>query len=553
MSIVTKSTLLYFNSIINQCDEIIKNYKYQNIAYDVLILSADDISMSSNLSGKSLDDFKTHMSHYKSLLKAMKEANEYDTVDCLKVVSLLEEKKKEAYLCGDEIITGRDSAQKEANDYRQNSSECNRKGNEALDPDQATYWYSLALSYSNSAEIAESEMKMYQEKIDRLQEIEDTVSILFTNGQLLRYYIEIGLRELGAAYNSDGSFNGHSDMTWRSDYEERKADDKKKRIEKFYSSLPENVRYSIDEDDIVITEDGFFMINKPMSEILGNKDKANIKDTSLSESSDDVHNYYDDWYIYGIEDSEGNYTYGMLKLREPENDGGDGENAGVTVSFVSFDINKLEAVLEEGEKWNESENGRKKMDEFVDEFEKVILNKSSKHSNALKNYFNKTMSDAPYLIADLYINKVADVAKNPGNYGKIDLHEDFTKNARKGVKDKLKKINKESGKMIYDEKNHCLHIEDPNNPTEYEKLAILIACTGDLSKNSFAAEIEYHADAIDRELIEMLKYDSAIRADMNAFKEKPGLDNLYRKWFEEDYLHLNSDEVTRQSEVHGKE
>jgi hypothetical protein len=67
-----------------------------------------------------------------------------------------------------------------------------------------------------------------------------------------------------------------------------------------------------------------------------------------------------------------------------------------------------------------------------------------------------------------------------------------------------------------------IYIENSDEPTEYESMAILATHTGNTSFYSFAAEVEYHA----RFLTPLAKikvpffgrsiYDSAIRADMTV-------------------------------------
>lgn len=205
------------------------------------------------------------------------------------------------------------------------------------------------------------------------------------------------------------------------------------------------------------------------------------------------------------------------------------------------------------EDWKGDEAKEKDMKDFTGNFKMVTGPKEYQHSDKLKNYFNRTDADAPYLIADVTIDVIASSANDEGHIG---LPDDFSSNAREPIVDELRELNKKSGKIIYDEENHRLNIDNPNELAEYEKQAILIAFTGDLTVNSFAAEVEYHADAIDRTIIGQIKYGSSIRADMNYKKNidtNPfkAAENLWRETFEEHYFDLDSDEVNNQRLTHG--
>ena len=139
--------------------------------------------------------------------------------------------------------------------------------------------------------------------------------------------------------------------------------------------------------------------------------------------------------------------------------------------------------------------------------------------------------------------------------GTIPIPVHFYK-ATERVKNELNRINDETGKKIYDSDNNCIRIEDTNNLNENERHAILAAYTGDLSKNSFAAEVEFHADAIDDPLLKQFAYKNSIRADMDCYansKDNPleWIKNTIRENYFEDYYNLEGESVNGQKMIHG--
>lgn len=82
-------------------------------------------------------------------------------------------------------------------------------------------------------------------------------------------------------------------------------------------------------------------------------------------------------------------------MREPEQDksiGGDKDEPGVTISFVEFDINKLNEILSFGDEWSNSDDGNKCMEEFVGLYDNCTGSDKAKHAKILKNYFRRTKS-----------------------------------------------------------------------------------------------------------------------------------------------------------------
>ena len=270
----------------------------------------------------------------------------------------------------------------------------------------------------------------------------------------------------------------------------------------------------IKESNIINSSDGFFLVYKSLSDILAGKDILDFPD------SDGVmcacNRFFDDWFLYAVPDG-GNYTYSLLKLREQEHDAQDGKPAdgdtpGVTVSFISFQCEKLLHCLQNPINANRKELGR--------EINRVVAYKGQRHHKALKRYFVNPKSEASYIVASAYVKHVAALAVN----GYLEVPEYYSKMVQQKKSRRVPKyielLNEKACDLICDHER--IFIRDKNNPSEYEGMVILATHTGNTSVYSFAAEVECHA----RFLIPLLKikipflrrsiYESAIRADMTV-------------------------------------
>lgn len=88
-----------------------------------------------------------------------------------------------------------------------------------------------------------------------------------------------------------------------------------------------------------------------------------------------VQNWYDDWYVYSI-NTNNKSTYGLLKMREEENDGFDIDDACISISFAKYNIDSLSNSLINGKVSNYFDN----------EIEFVINVKLAKHDSNLEAY-----------------------------------------------------------------------------------------------------------------------------------------------------------------------
>ena len=129
----------------------------------------------------------------------------------------------------------------------------------------------------------------------------------------------------------------------------------------------------IDEKNIEKTDDGFFCLNKSVSTLLAEREIYTFPADNGNELKCD--NYFDDWYIYAIR-KEKDFVYSLFKLREQEYDMYAGERAdydspGVTVSFISYDVNTLTKCLDKPT--NESKIA------MSDEINRVVARRGQKH------------------------------------------------------------------------------------------------------------------------------------------------------------------------------
>lgn len=278
---------------------------------------------------------------------------------------------------------------------------------------------------------------------------------------------------------------------------------------------------SIDNSDIINTSDSFFVVNKSIADILSTKAIFDFPDSSGNRLACDK--FFDDWFLYAVPDDNG-YIYGLLKLREQEYDAeegfaADGDTPGVTISFISFDIEILLKCLADP-----ADGNRKKLNV---EINRVVAYKAQRHHKALKKYFMDPNSQGAYLVAEIYVKTITSYAES----GIIKVPEAYKEIVSKSISYKnssrfrrlprfIESLNKAARRIVCDNEN--IYIEDSRKPSKYEAAAILATHTANTSVFSFAAEVEYHARFLTP--FSMVKipffgisvYDSAIRADMTV-------------------------------------
>ena len=278
---------------------------------------------------------------------------------------------------------------------------------------------------------------------------------------------------------------------------------------------------SIAASDIAGTSDGFFLVNRSIANILSSKGVFDFPDSSGERLA--CSKFFDDWFLYAVP-NDGDYTYSLLKLREQEHDAedgspADGDTPGVTISFISFNSERLLDCLADP-----TDENRKKLNT---EINRVVAYRGQRHHKALKKYFKNPRSQGAYLVADIYVKTIAAYASDgslsvPEFYKEIVQQSISYKDSRKLARLPrfVEALNQAAGQIVCD--NEKIYLKNREAPTEYESLAILATHMGNTSVYSFAAEVEYHA----RFLTPLAKmkipffgrsiYDSAIRADMTV-------------------------------------
>ena len=275
----------------------------------------------------------------------------------------------------------------------------------------------------------------------------------------------------------------------------------------------------IEKNNIEKTDDGFFCLNKSISDILAEKEIYTFPTDDGKELKNE--NYYDDWYIYAIKKEKG-FVYSLFKLREQEYDMYAGERAdydspGVTVSFISYDLSTLLKCLSEP-----TEENRLAMS---NEINRVVARRGQRHDSALKKYFCKTESKASYLIAELYVKHILSFTHKgfiivPQKYEEIysaSLVQSQDSKVNR-LPDFINRNNEAAQRIVCD--HDKIYIKNPQSPDRFEKLAILATHTADTSFNCFACEVQYHALFL--KLAAKIKlpflgsvYESAVRADLS--------------------------------------
>lgn len=272
----------------------------------------------------------------------------------------------------------------------------------------------------------------------------------------------------------------------------------------------------ISKDYIISSNDGFFMITESIYSILISKGIETFPDRE--DRILECRNYFDDWFLFAVPDQE-DHVYGLLKMREQEHDleqgmKADGDTPGVTISFIALNTSIIKACLEDP-----SAENRKKMGM---EINRVVAYPKQNHHPALKEYFIRPQAEAPYLIAETYVNHIssfstAGTLNVPKAYKEIYLKRSTSsKYAR--VPDFMDQNNREASRIVCDHEK--IYIQNVKQLSRYEKLAILATHTGNVSYHSFAAEIRYHAMFLNKLMKIRLPmagspYASAVRADMS--------------------------------------
>ncbi len=291
----------------------------------------------------------------------------------------------------------------------------------------------------------------------------------------------------------------------------------------------------IDSIDIKRTSDGFFLCFKSLGDILLEAGVPTLYNASGENyPTPAVDKFYDDWYPFAVEDGNG-HVYGLVKMREQETDGYDGDNPSVSIPFINFEIDKLFSCVAAPNNANKQA--------LYDEIDRVILDDDITYSSAMRDYFSNPASDGSYLIAEQYVEFLASTAVN-GSLPAPDLYFELPQNDR--IPTALLELNQKAGYTVFSFDDGAILLQNSNVLTSYEKAAILMLHTNNVTFNSFAAEVKFHSDKL-AGLLSILSpyYNHALRADM-------GIGEEYESGFFDKYYGLESSMIQEQIRYHGE-
>ena len=344
---------------------------------------------------------------------------------------------------------------------------------------------------------------------------------------------------------------------------------------KVFVSIPELFkdfadRGTINSFDIKCTDDGFSLLTVSLADILTRNNMYFLFDSADGEDTTPVTAYYDDWYLFAI-DNNLSVKYGLCKMREQENDyvpdKTDFDDPGVTISFISLNEGLIKNCLTSATQLNTFN--------LLQGLNKVTGPGVYEHDGLITSYFAKTSSKGAYLIAEEYVKFISGKSTNgvlsvPNIF--ISMLEEIEsidtqlesigldnasrvalinkKNDLMRIPNWLTQNNQKAGYNVYNSTNRTIEINNTYNLSIYEKYAILATFTADVNFNSFAAEVQFHADAVDNWKSDLpfvgdYWYKSAIRADMAIGED-------YESGLYDEYYDLNSDIVKAQAEYHGE-
>lgn len=336
----------------------------------------------------------------------------------------------------------------------------------------------------------------------------------------------------------------------------------------FYNSLPQEVRKYVTVDNLEATDDGFVMLNKPFSEILKAMGKTEV-DLGGDIGVKPVDEVYDDNFIYEVRNGE-QFVFSILKMRESGDSVG---SSGVSIPFISTRLDSLFTFSDKDSRITTE-------DYFFNEFQRIVDDSGQEADSTLVNYFKKTESKAPYLIADVYTNKliadnggqntfsseqmkkiVAEINQineklkilpiTPYSASRIaSLYREKSKLSR--IPDYLNSLNNQAGYQIYNPDTGEVTIKDPKNPTHYERQALLAINTANVNYNSFAAEVEYHADALEDWVKNNWISNFVFKTKERAIRADMALGEEYESGIEDKYYNLEDSSVQSQKEAHGE-
>ena len=278
-----------------------------------------------------------------------------------------------------------------------------------------------------------------------------------------------------------------------------------------------NANY-ITYSDLRFSDNGFTICLKSLGEIMQEKGINACGYDGLLENGEEKILLLECWYIYAIEAGEGEYLYGLIKLRTYSDAQATDKTLGVSIPFRIFNIE----LLEENYEYNALGEEIEAVTEMPDILGDIEMEKFWQNPNNMVNY----------LLADVYIELIIkkDTIANSNSF-------DVPNNVHYRVAQLLR-----DNPDIYDEQTGLITIADINNLTLEERQCLLASRSGAISYNAFAAEVVAHARAaiIFRFIEPVFVYQHAKIADLSSSADgKEITDAIVELAFAYDFSYFN--------------
>ena len=347
----------------------------------------------------------------------------------------------------------------------------------------------MVTSYQSAIDSLDDKIKLAEEKLDTIDDIDEATKDLTSEVTTLYNATSQGISYLESTWTGSGFTVGDDlqNLSWMSVINdawkqsiEKKEAERLALLKQYYDALPEELKAHISIDDLMVTDDGFFLCTKPMDEILNSMGLNNQIELIAGVPVE----MYDDWHLAGVMDVNGEMTYTLVKVREP----GDSQGAtGTAVPFIALDITSLTNIA--GKSGSKEKISKSDKEELYNSFYSVT-NGKGKSDDTLVSYFKKTASKGSYVIADFTIEKTKRDFDDNGVYQMQVSYDTHDEHSRARL-DELSKAG------VYDKEKNTITVKDINNLTKAEEDAIIVAVTGNPDKYAYAGENQYHAKNVD--------------------------------------------------------
>ena len=279
----------------------------------------------------------------------------------------------------------------------------------------------------------------------------------------------------------------------------------------------------------MVGDDGFILIKPSITDFL---EKAGIDEATKKKFEN-----YDDWYLMGVPDKNGNITYSMFKYREiSETEQG---GLGTAVPFLALDMDTFSGFFR-------SDSGKATADQLQTTLDKCVYSTKhiSEYDQNMLDYFKNPKSDGSYLIADFISEKAAEqLPFDDNNQYKLPYKYNEFEKYSQGALDELESL------RIYNKKTNTITINKSNGLSEDEKRALLVVTTGDPDKYAYAAENQYHADKFMTSRADLGKLSST---NKSAIASDAGVgESFWASFYEDKFKSEKGCYYKQQMEAHG--